>query len=235
MTPKAVILAGGTGTRLMPLTKDKPKCLVEVCHRPILEHIICLFKSYKIHEILLSVGFLKEEVIKYCGDGSRFGVHTDYIREDSPLGTAGPLVLAKNLLAETFFVSNGDELKDINIKKMLEFHRRNKSLCTVALTSVSDPTRYGVARLEGERICEFVEKPKDPPSSFINAGFYIMEPEVIEMIPAGFSMLEKDVFPRIAKIGRLYGFRFEGQWFDCGSIERLEVANKNWKGIKHVH
>lgn len=229
--PKAVILAGGAGTRLMPLTKDKPKCLFEVCDRPILEHIIDLFRSYNINQILISVGFLKEKVIEHCGDGSSFGVSIDYIREDNPLGTAGPLVLARKLLTETFIVSNGDELKDINIKKMLDFHKRNRALCTIALTNVADPTKYGVARLNGECICEFLEKPKYPPSNLINAGFYIMEPEVIDMIPQGFAMLEKDVFPKIAKMNRLYGFRFEGQWFDCGSMERLEIANKNWKVI----
>ncbi len=229
--PKAVILAGGAGMRLMPLTKDKPKCLVEVCDRPILEHIIDLFRSYNINQILISVGFLKEKVIEHYGDGSRFGVRIDYIQENSPLGTAGPLVLARKLLTETFIVCNGDELKNIDIKKMLEFHRRKKALCTIALTKVTDPTQYGVVRLDGECICEFLEKPKYPPSNLINAGFYIMEPEVIDMIPQGFAMLEKDVFPDITKLGRLYGFRFEGQWFDCGSMERLEIANKNWKVI----
>ncbi len=233
MAVKAVILAGGPGTRLRPLTNNRPKCLVEVCNRPILDHIIELFSSFNINQILISVGFLKENVIEHCGDGSRFGVIIDYLKEDSPLGTAGPLLLAKGVLTETFMVSNGDELKDIDIEKMLGLHRRNRALCTIALTKVADPTHYGVARLEGERICEFVEKPKEPPSSFINAGFYIMEPEVIGMIPPGFATLEKDIFPLIAKMGRLYGFRFDGQWFDCGSMERLETANKNWKGISH--
>ena len=107
------------------------------------------------------------------------------------------------------------------------------ALATIALTTVMDPANYGVARLSGSRILEFVEKPKadEAPSNLINAGFYLLEPEVIDMIPDGFSMLEKDVFPKLAKQGRLRGFPFEGQWFDIGNMERYELAKKKWTGI----
>ena len=108
-----------------------------------------------------------------------------------------------------------------------------EALATIALTTVDDPSQYGVARLEGSRIVEFVEKPKkeNAPSNLINAGFYIIEPEVLDMIPDGYSMIEKDVFPKLAKLGRLRGFPFSGQWYDVGTMERLKMAEKDWKGI----
>jgi NDP-sugar pyrophosphorylase family protein len=150
------------------------------------------------------------------------------------MGTAGPLRLAKDKLTKTFIVSNGDELKDINIIDMYDAHKRNRALATIALTTVDDPSQYGVARLEGERIIEFVEKPKkeDAPSNLISAGFYIIEPEVLRMIPKGPCSIEKEIFPRLAGMGRLYGFPFSGQWFDTGTLDRYERALKRWKGVK---
>ena len=176
---------------------------------------------------------MKEKVKEYYGDGSKFGVNITYVEEDEPLGTAGPLKLAKDYLKDSFIVTNGDELKTINIPRMFRLHKRKDALATIALTTVTDPTQYGVAKVSGSRILEFVEKPKaeEAPSNLINSGFYIMEPEVIEMIPNGFSMLEKDVFPKLAKEGRLRGFLSEGQWFDIGTLERYETAKKKWMGI----
>ena len=117
---------------------------------------------------------------------------------------------------------------------MLALHKKENALATIALTRVEDPSQYGVARLEGNKIMEFVEKPKkeEAPSNLINAGFYIIEPDVIRLIPKGFAMFEKDVFPRLAKNGRLAGFRFSGQWFDTGNIERLEKARREWIDFK---
>ena len=197
------------------------------------EHIFDLLKKHGIRDIVLCVGHLKSKIKDYFGDGSNFGVNITYVEEDEPLGTAGPLKLAKKYLKGSFIVSNGDELKNINIPRMFRLHKRKDALATLALTTVEDPSHYGVARLDGSRIIEFVEKPKkeDAPSNLINAGFYIMEPEVIDMIPDGFSMLEKDVFPKLAKLGRLRGFPFAGQWFDIGTIERYKLAEKQWKGV----
>ncbi|HLC62024.1 MAG TPA: sugar phosphate nucleotidyltransferase [Candidatus Nanoarchaeia archaeon] len=230
---KAVLLVGGKGTRLKPLTDKTPKALLEVHKKAVTEHIFDLLKKYGIRDIILCVGHLKDKIKDYFGDGSNFGVNIAYIEEDEPLGTAGPLKLAKKYLKGSFIVSNGDELKNINIPRMFRLHKRKDALATIALTTVEDPSHYGVARLDGSRIIEFVEKPKkeEAPSNLINAGFYIMEPEVIDMIPNGFSMLEKDVFPKLAKLGRLRGFPFAGQWFDIGTIERYKLAEKQWKGV----
>lgn len=233
MQLKAVILAGGKGTRLRPLTYKIPKALIKVQGKTITEHLFDLFKKYDIREIIMSVGYLKEKIVEYFKDGSKFGVKITYIEESEPLGTAGPLKLVKSQIDCPFIVLNGDELKDINIKEMYNLHKKSKALATIALTKVEDTSQYGVARLEGNKILEFIEKPskQEAPSNLINAGFYIIEPAVMGMISEGFSMLEQDIFPKIAKQGKLYGFAFKGQWFDTGSFERLENARKNWAGI----
>ncbi|MAE42563.1 nucleotidyltransferase [Candidatus Woesearchaeota archaeon] len=230
---KAVILVGGKGTRLRPLTYKTPKCMLEIQGKTLTEHLFDLLKKYGIRDIIMSVGYMKEKVKDYYGDGSKFGVNIEYVEEDEPLGTAGPLKLAKNMLHDSFLVTNGDELKNINIPRMFGLHKRKDTLGTIALTTVTDPSLYGVAKLSGSRILEFVEKPKpqEAPSNLINAGFYILEPKVIDMIPDGFSMLEQDIFPKLAKQGSLRGFPFAGQWFDIGNLERYEIAKKRWGGI----
>jgi NDP-sugar pyrophosphorylase family protein len=230
----AVILCGGEGTRLRPITYETPKALVPVHGKPLVEHMFDLLKKYGVNDIILSVGYLKEKIIAEKANWSRLGLDISFVEESKPLGTGGPLRLAKERLTKAFIASNGDELKNINIIDMYEAHKRNRALATIALTTVDDPSQYGVARLEGERIIEFVEKPKknEAPSNLISAGFYIMEPEVVRMIPAGACSLEKEIFPKLAGMGRLYGFPFSGQWFDTGTLERYERALKMWKGIK---
>ena len=230
---KAVILVGGKGTRLRPLTYKIPKCMIDVHGKTLAEHLFDLMKKYGIRDIILSAGYMKEKVKEYYGDGSKFGVNITYVEEDEALGTAGPLRLAKKYLNDSFIVTNGDELKNFNIPRMFRLHKRKNALVTIALTTVTDPSQYGVARLSGSRILEFVEKPKKEkaPSNLINAGFYIMEPEVVDMIPGGFSMLEKDVFPKLAREGKLRGFPTAGQWFDIGNFERYEIAKKKWEGV----
>jgi len=231
---KAVILVGGKGTRLRPITLKIPKCMMDVQGKTITEHMFDLLKKYGIRDVILSTGYMKEKVRDFYGDGSKFGVNIAYVEENNPLGTAGPLKLAKDRLEDSFIVTNGDELKSLNIPRMFRLHKRKNALATIALTTVTDPSHYGVARVSGTRILEFVEKPKkdEAQSNLINAGFYIIEPEVIDMIPDGFSMLEKDVFPKLAKEGKLRGFPFPGQWFDIGNLERYDKAKKKWEGVK---
>lgn len=228
---KAVLLVGGRGTRLKPLTDKIPKALLKVQGKTIIEHLFDLLKKYGIRDVILSTGYLKEKIREYFEDGGKEGINIAYVEENEPLGTAGPLKLAQKYLRSSFIVSNGDELKNINIPRMFRLHKRKNALATIALTTVDDPSQYGVARLDGSRIVEFVEKPTNPPSNLINAGFYIFEPEVIDMIPNSYSMLEKDIFPKIAKLGRLRGFPFAGQWFDIGNIDRYKIAEKKWEGI----
>ena len=230
----ALILCGGKGTRLRPITYEIPKPLVPVHGKPIIEHIFDLLKNYGVTDIILSVGHMKEKILKEVDNWSRLGLNIDHIAESRPMGTGGAIKLAKKKLPKTFIVSNGDELKNLNIMDMYETHKKSNALATIALTTVDEPSAYGVARLDGNRIMEFVEKPKKDkaPSNLINAGFYILEKEIIDMIPKGFCSLEKEIFPKLAAQGRLFGFPFSGQWFDTGNLERYERALKNWKDIK---
>lgn len=229
----AVILVGGKGTRLKPLTDKTPKALVELGGKPIIQYNIELCKRYGIKNIIVSVGHMADQIMRYLGDGSKYGVNITYIEDSEPLGTAGPLRLIKDKINETFIVLNGDELKDINIDKMHRAHIENGAKVSIALTTVEDPSEYGVAMLDGNRILRFVEKPKREaaPSKLINAGLYIMEPEVLSLIPEGYAMLELDVFPKLAKDEELYGYPFSGQWFDASTIDKLQKAAKEWKGF----
>ena len=231
---KAVILAGGKGARLRPLTYEIPKALIPVQGKALTEHLLDLFRRYEIREIFLAVGHMNDKIKSHFGDGSKFGVHIHYIEEDESLGTAGTVRLGRSSLDETFIVSNADELKDIDIPSMYRLHKENSALITIALTTASDPSQYGVARLNGSRIMEFVEKPmaREAQSNLINSGFYIMEPQVISMIGKGFAMFEKDIFPKVAELGKLYGFPFSGQWLDTRDMAHYEKAINEWRGLK---
>lgn len=228
---KAIILAGGKGTRLRPLTDNIPKALVKINDKTITEHLLDLLKKYNVTEIFLSVGHMSELIKDYFKDGRNFGVSITYLEESEPLGTAGPLKLAKELLDDNFIVSNGDELKDIDLEKMKEFHLKNKSIATLSVLKVNNPSEYGTVVLDNNKIIKFLEKVNNPPTNMINAGFYMMEPEILDYIPNGFAMFEKDVFPKLAEKGKLFGFEFKGQWFDTGNIERLERARREWKSL----
>ena len=223
---QAFILAGGKGTRLKPITHEIPKPLIPLHGKPIIEYSLDLFKKFGIKDIIISVGFKKEKIKEYFGDGKRFGVNITYIEEDEPLGTAGPLKLAKKFLKSSFIACNADELKEIDLMDMFMFHKENNALGTIALTSVEDTSKYGVANLAGNKILDFVEKPskEEAPSNFINSGLYILESEVIDYVPEGFAMLEKDVFPKLAQEGKLFGYPFSGYWKPIGDLKQYEEA-----------
>ncbi|MBU0471295.1 MAG: NTP transferase domain-containing protein [Nanoarchaeota archaeon] len=230
---KAFILAGGKGKRLKLLSKDLPKPLMEIKGKPIIQYNIELFKKYGIKDIILAVGYKADLIKKKLGDGKKLGVNITYVEEKNALGTAGPLRLAKNLLKEPFIMCNADELKDIDLDDMFLFHQETKGCATIALTSVQDPSMYGVAVLNGNKIMTFVEKPpkQSAPSNLINAGLYILDPKVIDYIPEGFAMMETDVFPKLATGEELFGYPFSGQWFDTGTPERFKIAEMNWRGF----
>ncbi len=229
----AVILAGGIGTRLQPITFEVPKPLLTVHDKTLLEHLFDLFKKYGIKDIVISIGYKGDKIKSSISNGRKFGVNVNYVEETKALGTAGPLKMAKHLLNDTFIVTNADELKDLDLMDMYMFHKENKGAATIALATVDDPSAYGVARLQGNKILEFVEKPKreNAPSNLINAGIYILEPEVLDYIPDGYAMLEKDVFPRLAREGKLFGYPFSGQWYNTGTLDLYEQAIKEWKDI----
>ncbi len=232
MIRKAFVLAGGVGERLKPLTNETPKPMLEVSGRPILQHALNWLEYHGVEEIVLAVGFQKEKIRNYFGNGRRGGARIAYSVEEKPLGTGGALKAAAALLeGEPFIMLNGDNLMDVDYPKMLAAHEKNKAQGTIALYEVKDVTGYGVAKMKGQQITEFVEKPepKQAPSKLINTGAYILEPEVFGLLPEGFSLIEKTAFPALAKAGKLYGFQHKGQWFPTDDLQRLEAARKAWK------
>jgi len=230
----AIILAGGKGKRFGPISREIPKPLIPLHDKPLLAHVIALLRNYNIRNIIISIGYKSEKIKEYFGNGRNFGVNITYMEENEPLGTAGPIKLAAPYLDGSFLVCNADDLMNIDLSDMFRFHKSKKGTITIALTTVEDPSSYGVAMMKGDSIIDFIEKPKkeEAPSNLINAGLYILEPSVIELIPKGFAMLEKDVFPKLASQGKLFGYAFSGKWFDIGTLERYEKALDEWKDIE---
>ena len=223
-------MAGGYATRLRPLSYALPKLLFPVGGRPVLEQTIDHLSSFGIDEVILAVKYLAEELREYFGE-EYHGVKIRYSLEPKPLGTGGPIAFAREYYGknETLLAMNGDVFAEVNLDAMKRVHESNRALATIALHEVDDPTRFGVARLdEQSRIREFVEKPKlaDAPSRLINAGTYLLEPGAVDRIPQGRKVIiEREVFPTLAKEGTLYGYVHSGTWFDIGNIEDFRNAN----------
>ncbi|MEM2121257.1 MAG: sugar phosphate nucleotidyltransferase [Candidatus Woesearchaeota archaeon] len=230
---KAVILAASKGQRLRPLTYETPKPLIMIKNKPLLQYNIELLRNFNIKDIILVVGYLKDKIINYFGDGSNFGVNITYVEEDPDNlpGTAGSLRLVKNLINNTFILMYGDNLYDINIADFYLYHKENNALATVGLKNITEDLKdYGLAELRGNKIVRFSEKPATLNSGLANAGIFVLEPEVINMVTkSGFSMLENDVFPKLAQEEKLYGYVFDGQWFDIKDSKSYEKALKEWK------
>jgi mannose-1-phosphate guanylyltransferase/phosphomannomutase len=230
---KAILLVGGEGTRLRPFTLELPKAMLPIHDKPMVLHVLEQLKSHGVNDIVMAIGYKGEKIKNYFGDGHNFGLSIKYVEEKKPLGTAGPLRLAKKYLKEPFFIVWGDILSHLDLSDFMNFHKEHGGLATVALTTVSDPSRYGVAMLKGNKIIGFVEKPEKgkAPSNLINSGMAIMEPEVIDgYVPKkGKAMVEYDIYPKLALEGKLFGYPFQGQWFDTGTHEAYEKAIKEWK------
>jgi len=226
----AIILAAGKEDRV---EKDKPNGMLLVQNKPVMAHLIELFKKYGIKDILIGVCYGKEQIKSYFGNGHSFGVRIRYIEEDEPSGTINIVQKAKPFLSGNFFVTNSDELKDISLRDMFRTHKENNALATLALTTVKDPKSYGVVHIDGTRIKEFLEKPKDEKqANMINAGLYLMELEVLDMIPKGMKMFY-DFFPTLAEQDKLIVILFQ----ESGSIQarkwvlRKRIRNGNREGL----
>jgi mannose-1-phosphate guanylyltransferase len=218
---KAIILVGGEGLRLRPLTCNLPKPMVPIVNRPFLEHMVEHLKRHHIDEIILAICYLPDRIQSHFGDGSGFGVKLSYAVERTPLGTGGAVKNSERFLNDTFLVFNGDIFSDLNLTDMVTFHRAHKAKVTIALTPVDDPTAYGVVELDSQnRVKGFVEKPSRDKvtSNLINAGIYVIEPELLGQIPSGVhSMLERGLFPDIVKRGiAFYGYQSHAYWLDTG-------------------
>jgi mannose-1-phosphate guanylyltransferase / phosphomannomutase len=222
---RAVLMAGGAGTRLRPLTCDLPKPMVPLLNRPIAEHIINLLRRHQIYEIIVTLHYLPDLIRDYFRDGADFGVKISYaVEEDFPLGTAGCVKSIAPLLTETFLVISGDSVTDFDLTAAIAFHRQKQSQATLVLASVPQPGEFGLVITDSQqRITRFLEKPSDSEvfSDTVNTGIYILEPQVLEHLPgqtaADFST---DLFPKLVAAGiPMYGYVGQGYWCDVGNLE----------------
>lgn len=227
---KAVIMAGGEGSRLRPLTCDLPKPMVPVMNKPIMEHIIHLLKSHGITEIAVTLMYLPQKIKDYFGSGSHFGVNLHYFTEDTPLGTAGSVHNASEFLDETFIVISGDGLTDMNLTTAVEFHKKNKALSTLILTRVPVPLEYGVVITDEEnRITGFLEKPSwgEVFSDTVNTGTYILEPEIFNYYEKGKNFdFSQNLFPLLLKEKQpMFGYITSEYWCDIGDLKAYLQAH----------
>jgi mannose-1-phosphate guanylyltransferase len=239
---QALILAGGEGTRLRPLTQTMPKPAIQLVDRPFLRFMIDWLASHGVDEVIVASGFGADELRAALGDGGSGGPSIAYITEQEPLGTGGPLRLAadQGALAERFLVLNGDVLTDLDLGKLIRAHEECGAVATLGLHRVDDPTAYGLVRRTGGpempgapaaiasgEVLEFLEKPEPDAidTDEISAGAYVLERQVIDLIPGGRNVsIEREVFPRLVGHG-LYGHGLRGYWMDIGTPERYLQAS----------
>jgi mannose-1-phosphate guanylyltransferase len=220
---QALILAGGEGTRLRPLTSTVPKPVVPLVDRPFIAFMIDWLRGHGVDDVVMSCGHLASGVRNVLGDGEAFGIRLRYVEEPRPLGTGGALKFAEQLLDERFLMLNGDVLTDLDVSGQLEQHERTGATATLALTPVEDPSAYGLVRIADDcAVTEFVEKPAPDQidTRNISAGVYVLERSVLELLRAGEpASIERDIFPRLVGDG-LYGCVSRGYWLDIGTPER---------------
>jgi mannose-1-phosphate guanylyltransferase/phosphomannomutase len=227
---KAVVMAGGEGTRLRPLTSNQPKPMVPVVGKPCMEHIIELLREHGFEDVIVTVAFLPQAIRSYFGDGESLGANIEYSVEESPLGTAGSVRLASGKLDDTFVVISGDALTDVNLQKIVDFHREKGAAVTIGLKSVENPLEFGIVVTDDEgRIERFLEKPSwgQVFSDTINTGIYVLEPEVLRHVPTDRPYdFSKELFPLLLEMGRpLYGYAFDEYWQDIGNLDQFRQAN----------
>jgi mannose-1-phosphate guanylyltransferase / phosphomannomutase len=227
---KAVVMAGGEGTRLRPLTSNQPKPMVPIVGKPCMEHILELLKQHGLEDVIVTVAFMPQAIRSYFGNGDSLGMSIEYSVEESPLGTAGSVRLASNRLEETFLVISGDALCDVDLTDLIRFHREKEAAVTIGLKSVENPLEFGIVVTDEEgRVERFLEKPSWSQvfSDTINTGIYVLEPEVLRHIPTDRPFdFSKELFPLLLEMGRpMYGYVFEDYWQDIGNLDQFRQAN----------
>ncbi|MBC8059396.1 MAG: NTP transferase domain-containing protein [Clostridiaceae bacterium] len=227
---KGVIMAGGEGSRLRPLTSGIPKPMVPIMNKPVMEHIINLLKKYNVNDIAVTMCYLPDVITDYFGSGESFGVDLKYYIEEIPLGTGGSVLNAKDFLDETFIVVSGDALTDIDLKKAVKMHKDKGAKATLVLKQESIPLEYGMVIIdENQRIVRFLEKPGwgEVFSDTINTGIYILEPEVLDYYNKGDNFdFSKDLFPRLLKDNiPMFGYVAEGYWNDIGDLNAYKQTH----------
>jgi mannose-1-phosphate guanylyltransferase len=233
---KAIVLAGGLGKRLRPLTIETPKPLLPIKGKPLLEWVILNLKRNGITDIVLSIGYKAERIKKYFKDGSTLKVTISYNVEDTPLGTGGAVkdICTKMDITEPFILVWGDNAADYNFKEMIEAHKDTDALLTMALTAREDVENFGAAELDNKKIISFTEKPprEKAPSNFVNAGAFIVNPDAIDVLPEGVSSIERDCFEKLCgPQGRVYAYIHEGYWLPIDTMEKYQQANREFPGI----
>ncbi|AIE84798.1 sugar phosphate nucleotidyltransferase [Fimbriimonas ginsengisoli] len=230
---KAVVMAGGEGSRLRPVTANRPKPMVPICNQPIMEHILTLLKRHGITEVVSTLYYLADEIQSYFGDGSDFGVKMHYSVENVPLGTAGSVKKAEALLNDgPFVIVSGDALTDCDLTKALEFHRSKKSLATLILYRVPSPLEFGVVITDDDgRVVRFLEKPSwsEVFSDTVNTGMYILEPEIFRFMEENHNYdWSSDIFPKLLQERLpMYGYVMEEYWTDVGSLGQYREAQED--------
>jgi len=227
---KAVIMAGGFGTRLRPLTMTSPKPMVPVANKPMMHHIVNLLKQHGVQDVVSLLYFQPDKIKDYFKDGSEFGISMKYVAAEADYGTAGSVKNAYQHLTDRFIIISGDVLTDFDITKALEYHDKQKSMATILLTRVTNPIQFGIVMTEEDgRITRFLEKPSwgQVFSDTINTGIYILEPEVLDLIPYQKDFdFSKDLFPLMLRNNLpLYGFTCEGYWRDIGNLNEYQQAS----------
>lgn len=221
-----VVIAGGLGTRLRPLTLGRPKALLPLLNRPQILHVLDRLPP-GCDRVVVAVNYMYESVRDYF-EALDSDVEVVVVNESEPLGTGGAIKNVEDRVSGTFAVANGDVIDRIDFASFLEFHRRHRGIASIGVGSVEDPTSFGVVALEGERVTRFVEKPQktEAPSNLVNAGRYLFEPEVFDLIEKGRAVsLEREVFPQLVSRG-LYAFRETGYWSDAGTLPAYLEAQR---------
>jgi mannose-1-phosphate guanylyltransferase len=226
----AVILVGGEGTRLRPLTERRPKPMLPLVGRPLLGYTFDHLRRHGVERAILSCGYLPTQIREHFGDGDA-GLRLEYMVEDEPLGTGGAIAFAARALGEPFLALNGDSLRAADLDQLVAFHRERGAKATILLTPVEDPTRYGLVRLGPDgRVARFLEKPRpdEIDTDLINAGVYVLEPEVLDLVPPGSAVsIEREVFPRLVEEGSCYGVALPGYWLDVGTPASYLQAHRD--------
>ncbi len=221
---KAIVLCGGKGTRLRPYTYTIPKPMLPLGRKPILEYVLSSLKRAGITDAYLAVGYLHEQLEEYFGDGGKIGLKLHYSVETAELGTAGSIIPLMGKFDETFVVMMGDHLSNVEISKIIGFHKKHKAIATIALNRKGVPLEYGVADMEGDKIVRFREKPIV--ENLINTGVYVFEPEIFDFIKPK-EDFANDVFPRLLEKGeRINGYVFSDYWLDIGRTTDYEHINQ---------
>jgi mannose-1-phosphate guanylyltransferase len=225
---KAVILAGGVGSRMRPLTYVIPKAMLPIGGRPLLEHTIRYLKGFGVKEFIVCVAYLKNHIIEYFKNGQNLDVKIEYAETDMPLGTGGQLKTVEKLITERFVALNGDIVTSLNISNLTEFHAKHGGVGTIALKKFEVPVPYGHIELDNDdcTIRNFTEKPTF--SFMANAGVYVFEPKILEYIPSNRVIsIEREIFPTVLKNGeKMNGYYEEAYWADVGTLTDFERVDK---------